>query len=87
VEGRKGPNFDFRLGTLLGDALLGCHLYPKWVVNSWDHLMLAREVSEERPKSLSVQVRGERLTVEPNELEFVMEWVVEERECTGHAQM
>ena len=53
------------------DVLQGCHLYPKWVVDSWDHLMHARKVSEERPKSLSVQERGERLTVEPNELESI----------------
>ena len=71
----------------MGDALLGCRFYPKWVVGSWDHLMHAREVSEERPKSLSIQARGERLMVEPNELESIMEWVVEERECNGHAQM
>lgn len=49
--------------------------------------MHTRKVSEERHKSLSVQAMGERLTVEPNELESVVEWVVEERECIGHAQM
>ena len=47
--------------------------------------MHTREVG--RKRHFTHQNGNERLTAEPNELKFVMEWVVEERESTGHAQV
>lgn len=56
--------------------------------------MHAREVGREKPKTLHIEMGGkgswhrrEMLTTKPNELGFVVEWVVEKRESTGHAQM
>ena len=54
--------------------------------------MHAREVGRGRERerniqSLTCSSKRERFMAEPNELGFVMEWVVEEREGTGHAVM
>ena len=47
--------------------------------------MHAREVRSET-NGLTYPKEREGLTIEPNELELVMEWVVEGREGTKHAQ-
>ena len=70
----RGENdlfFSNQLEPLLGDALLGQHLCPKQVVDSWDHLMHARKVRRDQKPYTFKQERKA-----PNELEFVVEWVV-----------
>ena len=47
--------------------------------------MHAREVRSET-NGLTYPKEREGLTIEPNKLELVMEWVVEGREGTTHAQ-
>ena len=82
MEGEKWPIFDFQPRPFLGDALLGWHFCPKWVVDGWDHLMHAREESGEGPKALSIQARGK--DSQQNQTNWDL-WVVGERECTRHA--
>ena len=44
--------------------------------------MHAIEVGSERPNSLSTEARGERREEDQTKKDFIMAWVVEERECT-----
>ena len=55
---------------------------PKEVVDGWDHLLHAIEVGSERRKPLSIEARGERREEDQTKKDFIMAWVVEERECT-----
>ena len=48
--------------------------------------MHAIEVGSERLKPLSIEARGEMKEEDQTKKEFVMAWVVEERECTGFTQ-
>ena len=67
----------------MGKCLTGMTFCLKEVVDGWDHLMHAIEVGSERSKFLSIQARREKLITRSNKERFVMEWVGEERECTG----
>ena len=50
--------------------------------------MHAREVSKEREtQGLIHPSKGEKPMAKPNGLRFVVEWVVEKREDTRHAQV
>lgn len=67
-------------------CLVGMAFYPKEVVDDQDHPMHAIEVRSERPEPLSIEARGEMQEEDQTKKEFVMAWVVEERECTGFTQ-
>ena len=86
VKGGKEPIFSFQPGSLLGKCFVGMTFFPKRMVDSWYHLMHAKEVSNEKPQSLIYSNNRKRLITKSNKWKFVMEWVVKERECTGHVQ-
>lgn len=59
TEGGKEYISDILPGSPLRGALLGKHLYPKYVVKWLGYLMHAREVSRKKPKVLPF--KGERV--------------------------
>ena len=59
---------------------------PKEIVDDWDHPMHAIKIGSERPKPLSTKARGERREEDQTKRDFIMAWVVEERECTRFTQ-